>query len=182
MPRRNLRSIALPVAIAAVGAAALVPAQAALAGGVASAPQVSKSAPAGGGYYGVWILKSWTIGSQELPCPVRVPLPPGAPSISCGPNTFLKLFRNSRYETNLPVFSQNAADKGVFVAIAYGGKAGNAIVFDDDGTLDEPRAYRMSLSRTAGKKAPTGMTVSTSMAGAGGTATHFAMNFVRYTR
>jgi hypothetical protein len=179
--RRSLRSIALPAAIAAAGAAALVPAQAALGGDIASAPQVSKPAPAGGGYFGVWVLKSWTFDGRELACPVVVPQYPGAPSLSCGPNTYLKLFRDSRYTTDLPVFSRHAADRGVFVVIAYGGKAGNAIVFDDAGALDEPRAYRMSLVKTRGKKAPTGMKISTSMSAPGGTQMQVAMNFVRYT-
>ena len=180
MARRTLRTIALPAAIAAAACAVAIPAQAALAGGVGQAPSATKAPPAGGGYYGVWVQTSWDIDGQVLPCPVDVPLPPGAPKISCAANTFLKLHRSGRYESNLPVFNANEADRGLFAVIAFGGKAGNAIVFDDYGTADEPRSYRMTLPKS-GKKAPTTMVISASMSMAGGKQMHFKMNFTRYT-
>ena len=180
MPQRTLRSVALPAAIAAAACAVAIPAQAALAGGVGQAPSATKAPPAGGGYYGVWIQTSWDVNGKVLPCPVDVPLPPGAPKISCAANTFLKLHRSGRYESNLPVFNTNEADTGVFAVIAFGGKAGNAIVFDDYGTADEPRSYRLTLPK-AGKKPPKTMVISASMSTAGGGEMPFKMNFTRYT-
>jgi hypothetical protein len=180
---RTLRALALPAAVAAACAVA-VPTQAALAGGVADTlrtPQATKAAPAGGGFYGVWILKSWDINGRVLPCPVTLSLPPGAPPISCVEGEFLKLFRSGRYETNLPAFAREDAHRGVFVAIAFGGKAGNAIVFEDDAVQDEPRVYRMSLGRS-GAKAPKTMVISTNMGIPGGGRSAIAMNFTRYTR
>jgi peptide chain release factor 1 len=56
---------------------------------------------------------------------------------------------------------------GVFAAIAFGGKAGNAIVFEDDAVQDEPRVYRMRLVRS-GAKAPKSMVISTNLGIAGG--------------
>ncbi|MBU6364395.1 MAG: hypothetical protein KGQ95_09275 [Acidobacteria bacterium] len=180
MSQRTLRSVALPVAIAAAACAVAIPAQAALAGGVGQAPSATKAPPAGGGYYGVWIQTSWDVNGKVLPCPVEVPLPPGAPKISCAANTFLKLHRSGRYESNLPVFNANEADTGLFAVIAFGGKAGNAIVFDDYGTNDEPRSYRLTMPKS-GKKAPKTMVISASMSTAGGGEMQFKMNFTRYT-
>jgi len=114
-----------------------------------------------------------------LPCPVQLSLGPGAPSIGCGPNTFLKLFRSGRYVTDLPVFQVNEADGGAFVVGDFGPKKGYTIVFDDDGEADSPRAYRMVI-RKAGSTAPKKMAISLAMR-AGGTTTTIAMNFVRYT-
>lgn len=180
MPASTFRTRVLPVGIAAAALAVAIPAQAALAGGVGQAPVATKAAPAGGGYYGVWIQKSWEIDGQVLPCPVNLQLPPGAPRISCDGNTFLKLHRSGRYECNLPVFVSNEADAGLFAVIAFGGKAGNAIVFDDYGTLDEPRSYRLVLP-ASGKKPPKTMVISASLAMAGGKQMQFKMNFARYT-
>lgn len=112
-----------------------------------------------------------------LPCPVDVPLPPAAPPISCGSQTYLKLFPNGRYETNLPVFARYAANKGQFAVVPF--VRGSAIVFDDDGAGDEPRAYRMVLGK-AGKKAPTTLAVSATMYVAGAGEQVFTMNFTRY--
>ena len=180
MARSTLRTLALPAAIAAAACAVAIPTQAALAGGVGQAPSATKAPPAGGGYYGVWIQSSWEVNGKVLPCPVEVPLPPGAPRISCATNTFLKLHRSGRYESNMPVFNANEADKGVFAVIAFGGKAGNAIVFDDYGTADEPRSYRLTIAK-AGKKMPKTMVISASMSTAGGGQMQFKMNFSRYT-
>ena len=187
MPQRALRTLILPMAIGAAACAVAIPVQAALAGGGSPAaganpaPTATRTAPAGGGYYGVWIQSSWEVNGKVLPCPVDVPLPPGAPKISCAANTFLKLGRNGRYESNLPVFNANEADTGQFAVIAFKGRGGNAIVFDDDGTNDEPRSYRLVIP-SSGKKAPKTMVISASMSTAGGGEMQFKMNFTRYTR
>ena len=180
MARSTLRTLVLPAAVAAAACAVALPAQAALAGDMAQVPTATKGPPAGGGFYGVWIQRRWEVNGKVLPCPVDVPLPPGAPKISCSANTYLKLFRSGRYESNLPVFRANEADKGVFAVIAFGGKAGNAIVFDDYGTADEPRSYRLTIARP-GKKMPKTMVISASMSTAGGGEMQFKMHFSRYT-
>jgi len=175
---RRLRSLILPGTIAAA-CAALLPVQMASSAPVTAGPGAPTTTPAGGGFYGVWTLKSWEIDGQVLPCPVQLSLGPGAPSIGCGPNTFLKLFRSGRYVTDLPVFQVNEADGGAFVVGDFGPKKGYTIVFDDDGEADSPRAYRMVI-RKAGSTAPKKMAISLAMR-AGGTTTTIAMNFVRYT-
>ena len=178
MRPRRLRPFILPGTIAAA-CAALIPVQMASAAPATAGPGATMATPAGGGFYGVWTLKSWDIDGQVLPCPVQLSLGPGAPSIGCGPSTFLKLFRSGRYLTDLPVFQTNEADGGAFVVGDFGSKKGYTIVFDDDGTADNPRAYRLTI-RKAGSTAPKKMAISLAMR-AGGTTTTIAMNFVRYT-
>ncbi len=178
MRPRRLRAFILPGTIAAV-CAALIPVQMASAAPATAGSGATTATPAGGGFYGVWTLKSWDIDGQVLPCPVQLSLGPGAPSIGCGPNTFLKLFRSGRYLTDLPVFQTNEADGGAFVVGDFGSKKGYTIVFDDDGIADSPRAYRLTI-RKAGSTAPKKMAISLAMR-AGGTTTTIAMNFVRYT-
>lgn len=178
MGRTTRRTAIISCAAIVTGSVALLPVQAAY-GGVAVTP---KSAAAAGGYYGVWILKSWDIGGRVLPCPVNVPLPPGAPSVSCGTGSFLKLFRNGRYDTDLPVFRTAGAHRGAFAVVDLHGPYGNVVVFDDDGARETPRAYRLSIPRS-GVKAPKTMTISTSMSTGvpGGSRTVFKMNFGRYS-
>jgi len=53
-------------------------------------------------------------------------------------------------------------------------------VFDDYGTVDEPRSYRL-VPPKSGKKPPKTMVISASMAMAGGKQMQFKMNFARYT-
>jgi hypothetical protein len=177
MRPHRLRAFIVPGAIAIACAAAL-PVQMATAAPVTKGPG-GTTTPANGGFYGVWTLQSWNIGGQVLPCPVQLPLGPGAPSIGCGPATYLKLFRSGRYDTNLPVFEANEADEGAFVVADMGPKKGNIIVFDDDGEADIPRAYRLVVPKS-GSKAPTKMVISLAMVH-GGVKTTYAMNFVRYT-
>ena len=166
--RSRSRRTLITAGIAIAATAAVVPMQMA-----AAAP------PAGGGFYGVWTLKSWDMNGQVLPCPVQLTLPPPAPSIGCGPGTFLKLFRNGTYTTNLPVFESNEADAGVFVVGDLGAKKGYVIVFDDNGDSDAPRAYRLAIAKK-GSTAPKKMDISLAMF-QGGTKMTIAMNFVRYT-
>lgn len=177
----RLRGRVLPAGVAAAALAVAIPAQGALAGGVGQAPAATKAPPAGGGYYGTWVQTSWDVDGTVLPCPVDLQLPPGAPRIGCAASTFLKLFRSGRYESNMPLFAANEADKGLFAVIAFGGRVGNAIVFDDYGTVDEPRSYRLVLPRSGGKP-PKTMVISASMSMAGGRQMHFKMNFARYVR
>jgi hypothetical protein len=177
MRPHRLRAFIVPGAIAIACAAAL-PVQMATAAPVTKGPG-GTTTPANGGFYGVWTLQSWNIGGQVLPCPVQLQLGPGAPSIGCGPGTYLKLFRSGRYDTNLPVFEANEADEGVFVVADMGAKKGNVIVFDDDGEADIPRAYRLVVPKS-GSTAPKKMVISLAMVH-GGVKTTYAMNFVRYT-
>jgi hypothetical protein len=150
-----------------------------IAGACLAATAPAAPAPVKPGYVGVWVQKSWALGGMVLPCPVNVPLPPAAPPISCGPQTYLKLFPNGRYETDIPSFARYSAHRGQFAVVPFAG--GPAIVFDDDGARDEPRSYRMSLGK-AGKKAPRSMAISASMNMAGGAEQVFTMNFVRYAK
>lgn len=174
----RVRPLILPCTVLAACAVAL-PVQMAASAPVTNGPGATAGTPAGGGFYGVWTLKSWSINGQVLPCPVQLTLPPPAPSIGCGPATFLKLFRNGRYTTDLPVFDANQADEGVFVVGDLGAKKGYVIVFDDNGEADIPRAYRMIIAKP-GSTAPKKMAISLAML-QGGTKTTIAMNFVRYT-
>lgn len=177
MSSRRLRSLILPATLAAA-CAVVLPGQLAAAP-MTSGPGAPATTPAGGGFYGVWSLKSWSINGQTLPCPVQLALPAPAPSIGCGPATFLKLFRSGLYTTNLPVFESNEADEGVFVVGDLGARKGYVIVFDDNGEGDIPRAYRMTIAKR-GSTAPKKMSISLAML-QGGTKMTISMNFVRYT-
>ena len=139
-------------------------------------------APAKPGYLGVWVQASWDIGGRVLPCPVTLALPPGAPPISCGAQTYLKLFANGRYDTDMPSFARYSAHKGQFAVVTFKGTAGQAIVFDDDGAQDEPRSYRLIVGKRAGKAAPRTLVVSATMHVPGGGEQVFKMNFVRYAK
>ena len=142
----------------------------------------AQAAPAKPGYLGVWVQASWDIDGRVLPCPVNVPLPPGAPPISCGTQTYLKLFANGRYETDMPSFARYSAHRGQFAVVTFKGTAGQAIVFDDDGAQDEPRSYRLTMGKKIGKAAPRKMVISASMHVLGGAQQVFKMNFVRYAK
>jgi len=112
--------------------------------GVAAAP-----AQAGNGHVGTWVQTGWEIDGRTLPCPVDLGLPAPAPSISCTAKTYLTLKKNGRYSTNMTVFRANDADAGVYAVVTLDGGKRDVIVFDDDGDQDAPRAYRVTVQRTA---------------------------------
>lgn len=177
MPSPTRRKI-LWSAVAVGACAALLPVSASLGAPGTQAPTAAKASSGGSSYYGVWIMKSWSLAGQTFACPVQLPVPPGAPPLSCGASTYLKLFRSGKYETTIPAFDQ-MTDKGTFGVLALGSKTPNMIVFDDSGEVDAPRAYRLGLS-PAGSKSPTKLTVSSTTYHAG-VGTSSSMNFVRYT-
>lgn len=154
----------------------------ALAGACIATTASAAPAPAKPGYLGTWVQASWDIEGRVLPCPVALALPPGAPPISCGAQTYLKLFPNGRYETDMPSFARYSAHRGQFAVIGFKGAAGQAIVFDDDGAQDEPRSYRLAVGKRVGKAAPKTMVISASMHVPGGAQQVFKMNFVRYSK
>ena len=129
-----------------------------------AAPAQAATTKASSGHYGTWIQTAWNIDGRTLPCPADLGLPAPAPSISCAANTFLTLKKNGRYVSNMPVFRANDADKGVYV-----------IVFDDDGAVDSPRAYRVQVLRTAG--ASKTLIISLVMSTPGGGESKFKMLF-----
>ena len=126
----------------------------------AASPAQAAPAKADSGHYGKWVLKSWNIDDRVLPCPVDLALPAPAPSIVCTDNTFLVLKKNGRYATNMSVFKTIAANKGVYEVAKLAGDKEDAIVFDDDGTGDSLRAYRVQIRRAAAGS-PATMTIST---------------------
>jgi hypothetical protein len=162
MRQSRRRRALLTGAVLAVACVAAVPAQAA-------------TAKAGSGHYGTWIQTSWNIDGRTLPCPVSLGLPAPAPSISCAANTFLTLKKNGRYVSNMPVFRSNDADKGVYAVVDLDAGKRDVIVFDDDGAVDSPRAYRVQVLQPAG--ASKTLIISLVMSTPGGGQSKFKMLF-----
>ena len=126
----------------------------------AASPAQAASTKADRGHYGKWVQTGWNIDDRVLPCPVDLALPAPAPSIVCTDDTFLVLKKNGRYATNMSVFKTIAANKGVYEVAKLAGDKQDAIVFDDDGTGDSLRAYRVQVRRAAAGS-PATMTIST---------------------
>ena len=93
----------------------------------------------------------------------------------CTDNTFLVLKKNGRYVSNMPVFRANDADKGVYAVVDLAAGKRDVIVFDDDGVVDSPRAYRVQVLRTAG--ASKTLIISLVMSTPGGGEAKFKMLF-----
>ncbi len=162
MGQSRRRRAVLAGAVIAVACAVAAPAQAA-------------TTKASSGHYGTWIQTAWNIDGRTLPCPADLGLPAPAPSISCAANTFLTLKKNGRYVSNMPVFRANDADKGVYAVVELDAGKRDVIVFDDDGAVDSPRAYRVQVLRTAG--ASKTLIISLVMSTPGGGESKFKMLF-----
>lgn len=145
---------------------------------VASAALVAApAAQADGQYYGTWTLTAWKLGSQTVPCPGKLPLPPPAPTIECKGGEILKLKSNYRYKTNIPAFSRSSST-GDFEILKFPNRPHHTILFDSDRAGDDARAYDVRL-QGFGEGAPKKMVISLNVSIGGGEAVPLKMIFRR---
>lgn len=138
----------------------------------------AQAAQADAAYYGAWELTGWKIGSTKIDCPGTLPLPAPAPAIQCKGGEVLELRSNYRYSTNLEIFGDALLSRGAYATVRFPGSTVKTVIFDADGTTDDPRAYKMKLQGTSSGM-PTKMKIFISVGAPGGGDTPIKMIFRR---
>lgn len=155
--------------IGASGAAAIV---------AGAALMAAPAAQADGNYYGAWTLTAWKLGTKEIKCPGKLPLPAPAPTIECKGGETLDLMPGYTYKTTLPAF-RGSSGKGEFDVIKFSTNKYHTIIFDSYDAKDDPRSYQMKLQGKTVSGAPKKMVIFTSVGTGRGEDTMIKMIFRR---